>query len=75
MASMVDSSASRGTNCDKGTATLRPCQRISASMSAEHAFSGAMRDTSPTSPFLSGDTTLEVTHFARKGNLSLHSSQ
>ncbi len=43
---------------------VRPCQRISTSMSLGQASSGAMRWTSTVSPFLSGDTTLETMYLA-----------
>jgi hypothetical protein len=46
------------TSCDKGTAMVLSCQRISTSMSAEQASSGAIPWTSTVSPFPSGETTL-----------------
>ena len=64
MASMVGSSASVATSWDRGAARLRLCQRISTSMSPAQASSGAMRRTSTVSPFLSGDTTMDVMHLA-----------
>jgi hypothetical protein len=57
IASAVDSSGSMATSWE-GTAILRPCQRISMSMSAEQASSGAIRRTSTVSPLPSGETTL-----------------
>ena len=43
MASAVESSGPTTASCDKGTAIVRPCQRISTSMSAAQASSGAHR--------------------------------
>jgi len=43
-------------------AMVRPLQRISTSMSAEKASSGAIRWTSTVSPFLRGETTLGAMH-------------
>ncbi len=43
---------------------VRPCQRISTSMSPEQASSGAMRWTSTVCPFLSGEATLGAMHRA-----------
>ena len=47
---------------------VRPCQRISTSMSAEQASSGAIRSSSTVSPFVSGETTLGAMHLACSGN-------
>jgi hypothetical protein len=43
---------------------VRPCQRMSTSMSAEQASSGAIPWTSTVSPFRSGETTLAAMHLA-----------
>src|ERR1035438_1968757 len=51
MASLVDSSGSMISSCEKGTAISGPCQRICTSMSCSHASSTAMRRTSTVSPF------------------------
>jgi hypothetical protein len=47
---------------------VRHCQRISTSMSAEQAPSGALRRIWTVSPLLSGETTLAAMHVASKGN-------
>ena len=62
-----------GFQFETGTAIFRPCQRICTSMSCSQASSMAMRRTSTTSPFRSGDMAFAATHLARNGNVILPS--
>src|ERR1700730_4046783 len=50
MASAVDSSGLTAASCDNGTAIVRPCHRISTSISVVQASSGVIRWTSTLSP-------------------------